>query len=84
LDTKNLDVRLEILFSNEKNAQQALQALEPDLNRSHEKRVQTSLKANKKLLTANIRASDEKALRGSVQSLLQSAAFIQKIQKSKP
>lgn len=82
-ETKALQARLEFLFPSIETAEHALQALEPDLNRKYEKRSQTVLKANKKVLSAHISASDEKALKASVQSLLKTVSLIQKVQAIK-
>ncbi len=81
-EEKALEARLEFFFSNPSNAQNALLALEPGLNRRHEKRSQTVLKANKKVLLANIIASDEKALKASIQFLFKSVSLIQRVQNS--
>lgn len=81
-EEKPLEARLEFFFSNPTAAENALLALEPDLNRRHEKRSQTVLKANKKVLSANISASDEKALKASIQTLLKNVALIQQVEKT--
>ena len=81
-EEKSLEARLEFFFSDSTQAQNALLALEPDLNRRHEKRSQTVLKANKKVLLANISASDEKALKSGIQFLFKSVSLVQRVQNS--
>ena len=73
-------VQVEFLFASTQNTQNALEALQPDLNNPHEKRSQTTLKTNKTVLAADIRALDEKALKGSMQRMFKAIALIQKMQ----
>ncbi|MBU0636230.1 CTAG/PCC1 family protein [Candidatus Micrarchaeota archaeon] len=70
-------------FSSPITAQNAILALQPDLNQKHEKRSKTVLKANKNVVLANMSAMDEIALKASANSMFKAMALIQKIQDNK-
>ena len=73
-------VQADFWFSKSLLAQNALQALEPELQSAHEKRARTTLVSKNRVLSVQIKALDLKALNASLFSVFNHLALVQKIQ----
>lgn len=78
----SLEIRVEIGFPSEKKAVHAVAVIAPDLNPGHEKQSRAEVVSNQKTVCIAVQAENEKRLFGSVNSLLNSMALIQKIQST--
>ena len=75
------EILLEMRFSfaDEKKAQTALKALEPEFSGKHEKRAQTKAGIKKNILLFSVSAEDLGALKASMQSYAKSVALIKEL-----
>ncbi len=66
-------------FADEKKAQTALKALEPEFSGKHEKRAQTKASIKKNILSFSVNAEDLAALKASMLSYSKSVALINEL-----